>query len=117
MQKFSNIAGQHNDKVKDIGRTLASNRFPSTMDSFWFSIGSDIIINPFDLVTVRHIFNTRTIGMVKELQATEQVGTAARVDVMANTGVENESGKITPIGMPVGPEKSVRFATDREIIF
>ncbi len=63
------------------------------MDSFWFSINPDIIISPFDFVTVGHIFNTRTIGMVKELQALEDVGTGARVAIMANTGIENHSTK------------------------
>jgi uncharacterized protein len=117
MQKLNNIVGQQSDKGKDIGKTLALDKFPNTMDSFWFSINPNIVINPFDFVTVRHIFNTRTIGMVKELHAAEEVGTAARVAVMANTGIENGSGKTIPIGMPVGPSKSVRFASEREVIF
>jgi DNA helicase HerA-like ATPase len=117
MQESNDFIGPQNEKGRDIGQTLASDRFPNTMDSFWFSINPDVVINPFDFVTVRHIFKTRTIGMVKELQAEYEVGTAARVAVMANTGIENESGKIIPIGMPVGPAKSVRFATEREVIF
>src|SRR5919198_4248783 len=117
MQELNNLTGQQNDKGKDIGKTLASDKFPNTMDSFWFSINPDIVINPFDFVTVRHILKTRTIGMVKELQAADEVGTAAMVAVMANTGIEKESGKSIPIGMPVGPAKPVRFATEREVIF
>nr|MDQ3562426.1 hypothetical protein [Thermoproteota archaeon] len=104
-------------KDKDIGKTLASDRFPNTMDSFWFSIHPGIILSPFDFVTVRHLFNTRTVGMVKELRATEEVGTVARVAVMANTGIENDSGKATSVGMPVGAAKSVRFADQKEVIF
>lgn len=117
MQELNNLIRQKNDKDKDIGKTLASDRFPNTMDSFWFSINPDIIISPFDFVTVRHIFNTRTIGMVKELKATEDIGTAARVAVMANTGIENDQVKTISIGMPVGAAKSVRFATQKEVIF
>src|SRR5215210_7993848 len=101
MQEF-NLVRHKNDKDKDIGKTLASERFPNNMDSFWFSINPGIIINPFDFVAVRHIFNTRTIGMVKELQSLEDVGTAARVAIMANTGIENNSAKNISIGMPVG---------------
>jgi DNA helicase HerA-like ATPase len=112
-----NLVRQKNGKDKDIGKTLASDRFPNTMDSFWFSINPDIIISPFDFVTVRHIFNTRTIGMVKELRATEDIGTAARVAVMANTGIESDSVKTIAIGMPVGAAKPVRFATQKEVIF
>jgi DNA helicase HerA-like ATPase len=117
MQELNNIVGQKNGKDKDIGKTLASDRFPNTMDSFWFSINPDIIISPFDFVTVRHIFNTRTIGMVKELKAAEDIGTAARVAVMANTGIESDSVKTIAIQMPVGEAKPVRFATQKEVIF
>ena len=112
-----NLVREKNGKDKDIGKTLASDRFPNTMDSFWFSINPDVIISPFDFVTVRHIFNTRTMGMVKELRATEDIGTAARVAVMANTGIESDSVKTIAIGMPVGAAKPVRFATQKEVIF
>ncbi|MDQ4066428.1 MAG: hypothetical protein M3114_02435 [Thermoproteota archaeon] len=119
MQELNKIVRQKSDngKDKDIGKTLASDRFPNTMDSFWFSINPDIIISPFDFVTVRHIFNTRTIGMVKELKAAEDIGTAARVAVMANTGIESDSVKTIAIQMPVGEAKHVRFATQKEVIF
>jgi DNA helicase HerA-like ATPase len=119
VQELNKVVRQKNDKGKDkdIGKTLASDRFPNTMDSFWFSINPDIIISPFDFVTVRHIFNTRTIGMVKELKAAEDIGTAARVAVMANTGIESDSVKTIAIQMPVGEAKHVRFATQKEVIF
>src|SRR5688500_17215092 len=112
-----NLVRQKNGKQKDIGKTLASDRFPNTMDSFWFSINPDTIISPFDFVTVSHIFNTRTIVMVNELKATEDIGTAVRVVVMANTGIENDSIKTVSIWMPVGAAKPVRFATQKDVIF
>ena len=68
-----NLARQSNDKDKDIGKTLASDRFPNTMDSFWFSIHPGVIVSPFDFVMVRHLFNTRTIGMIKEINPIEYV--------------------------------------------
>jgi hypothetical protein len=111
-----NILQRNNGNDKDIGKTLASDRFPNTMDSFWFSINPDVLISPFDFVTVKHVFDTRTIGIVKELIATEDIGTAARVAVMANTGIENQT-KTIGIEMPVGPAKSVRFSTQKEVIF
>src|ERR687885_674653 len=120
MQELNNnLLRQKNGKDKAIGKTLASDRFPNTMDSFWFSINHDIIISPFDFVTVKHIFETRTIGMVKELIATEDIGTAARVAVMANTGIEkNDLAMTFPVGgMPIGAAKPVRFANQKEVIF
>ncbi|MFL6493871.1 MAG: hypothetical protein ACJ70N_03605 [Nitrososphaera sp.] len=111
------ITGHKNGKDRDIGRTLASDRFPNTMDSFWFSINPKVVISPFDFVTVRHVFNTRTIGMVKELSAIEEMGTVARVAVMVNTGIEKDSARAVSIGMPVGSAKPVRFAMREEVIF
>ncbi len=107
----------HGAKSRDIGRTLATERFLNTMDGFWFSINSDNIVNPFDFVTVGHIHGTRTTGIVKDLQATDAVGIVAKVAIMANTGIENAAGKNVPIEMPVGGGKPVRFANEKEIMF
>ena len=52
-----------------IGRTIVSDKFPITMDTFWATINSNVIINPFDFVTAENLHNTRTIGIVKELQS------------------------------------------------
>jgi DNA helicase HerA-like ATPase len=51
-----------------IGRTIVSDKFPITMDNFWVATDSNVIVNPFDYVTVKNLHNTRTIGIVKELQ-------------------------------------------------
>ena len=54
--------------LNPIGQTFVSDKFPITMDNFWFAINSKVIISPFDFVTVENLHNTRTIGIVKELQ-------------------------------------------------
>ena len=51
-----------------IGQTFVSDKFPITMDNFWFAINSKVVVNPFDFVTVKNLHNTRTVGIVKELQ-------------------------------------------------
>ena len=53
----------------EIGKTIASEKFLNTMDSFWFALKPNIIINSFDFVTVDNLFDSKTIGIVKELQA------------------------------------------------
>jgi hypothetical protein len=99
--------------------TIASEKFRSSMDSFWFSVSSGIIINPFDFVSVENLFETKTIGIVKELQVIpsgftdlknpskknndnsfpEQIGeqehdtTIARAAIMGNTGFKAEQMK------------------------
>ncbi len=139
---------------KDIGKTIASKRFLNNMDGFWFAIKPNIMVNSFDFVTVDNLHNSKTIGIVKELQAVtendytgyfldnqknstkrEQLGEGegekqqlwdnhskglvlAKVGIMANTGAKVEALKeAISINFPVGTGKSVRFATEDEIIF
>ena len=54
--------------LTEVGQTIVSDKFPITMDSFWFAINSDVVINPFDFVTAENFHDTRTIGIVKELR-------------------------------------------------
>jgi uncharacterized protein len=54
---------------QEIGKTIASEKFLNTMDSFWFALKPNVIINSFDFVTVENLFDSRSIGIVKELQA------------------------------------------------
>lgn len=54
--------------LTQIGRTIVSDKFPITMDNFWFAINSNVIVNPFDFVTVKNLHNTMTVGIIKELQ-------------------------------------------------
>jgi uncharacterized protein len=62
--------------VNRIGRTVESERFPITMDEFWFSILPSVIVGPFDFVSVDNIYNTRTIGIVKELRTVSRIRSA-----------------------------------------
>ena len=54
---------------QEIGKTIASERFLNTMDGFWFALKPNVIINSFDFVTVDNLFDSKSIGIVKELQA------------------------------------------------
>jgi DNA helicase HerA-like ATPase len=130
--------------ITEIGKTVASDKFPNTMDSFWFVINSNVVINVFDFVTVDNIYNSKTIGIVKELQVVPNIsddyytylspeqqhnkvsapnplnGTIlAKAAVMANTaGKLREAQKENvSINLPVGINKSVKFANAEEIIF
>ena len=131
----------------EIGKTIASKRFLNNMDGFWFAVKPNTIINSFDFVTVDNLRNSKTIGIIKELQAVaenlyddyddyvtdhqknqnklEKLGSdspkgsvLAKVGIMANTGATMEDGKeAISINFPVGTGKPVRFATEDEIIF
>jgi hypothetical protein len=54
---------------REIGKTIASDKFPNTIDDFWFMINPNIIINPFDFDSLENIYKTNTIGIVKHLQS------------------------------------------------
>jgi uncharacterized protein len=152
---------------QEIGTTIASERFLNTMDGFWFALKPNVIINSFDFVTVDNLFNTKSIGIIKELQAAtsehdyyynhylsnnqiiagtneqlkpkgkdkeyndeekeqnEQLSQRqlnsiilVKVAIMANTGVKTRGyeGSIS-VNFPVGVSKTVRFATEDEILF
>ena len=57
---------------QEIGKTIASEKFLNTMDGFWFALNPNVIINSFDFVTVNNLFDSKTIGIVKELQAVDE---------------------------------------------
>lgn len=54
---------------REIGKTIASDKFTNTLDDFWFMINPNVIINPFDFVSVENIYKTKAIGIVKHLQS------------------------------------------------
>jgi DNA helicase HerA-like ATPase len=54
--------------LTEIGKTIVSDKFPITMDNFWFALNSNVVANPFDFITVENLHSTRTIGIIKELQ-------------------------------------------------
>ena len=118
--------------ISGVGKTIISEKFPSTMDGFWFSVNYGTIINPFDFVSVENLYNTRTVGIVKELQAikADDLGlvekkvqqqkdiTVAKVAVMGNTGtkLDQMNGKVS-ISMPVRIDKAVNLANVDELVF
>ena len=119
--------------ISQVGKTIISEKFPSTMDGFWFSVNYGTIINPFDFVSVENLYNTRTVGIVKELQAVKvdnlEVNkkklqqqqkdiTVAKVAVMGNTGTKlDEMNGNVSISMPVRIDKTVNLANVDELVF
>lgn len=50
-----------------IGRIAALEKCPTTIDSFCFWTDKDTILNPFDVVVVEHLNNSKTYGVVEEI--------------------------------------------------
>ncbi len=52
---------------KLIGRVVATEKNPTTIDSFTFWTQSDLILNPFDIVKVEHINGSSSYGVIEEI--------------------------------------------------
>lgn len=52
---------------KMIGKVLATEKTPSTMEEFYFWTKPKLILNPFDVVKVNHVNNSVTYGVIEEI--------------------------------------------------
>lgn len=53
--------------MKQIGKIVATEKIPTTIEEFYFWTDKERIINPFDVVKVNHIHNSITYGVVEEI--------------------------------------------------
>ena len=52
---------------KIIGKILATEKNPSTMEEFYFWTNPKLILNPFDVVKVNHVNKSITYGVIEEI--------------------------------------------------
>jgi hypothetical protein len=52
---------------KIIGKVAATEKAPTTIDVFFFWTDKNRILNPFDVVKVKHIDSSRTFGVIEEI--------------------------------------------------
>jgi len=50
-----------------IGKIVATEKNPTTVDDFFFWTSQDEILNPFDVIKVEHINNSITYGVIEEI--------------------------------------------------
>ena len=53
--------------MKKIGKIIATEKVPTTVDEFFFWTDKHLILKPFDVVKVQHIKNSVTFGVVEEI--------------------------------------------------
>lgn len=51
----------------DIGRVLATEKRPTTIDDFTFWTDPQLILNPFDIVKVQHVNNSYSYGVIEDI--------------------------------------------------
>ena len=52
---------------RTIGKVIATEKSPSTIDDFYFWTKSEMILNPFDVVKVTHLQNSVSYGVIEEI--------------------------------------------------
>ena len=50
-----------------IGRVLATEKNPTTIDDFTFWTDPELILNPFDIVKVQHVNNSYSYGVIEDI--------------------------------------------------
>ena len=50
-----------------IGRILATEKCPTTIDDFTFWTDPELILNPFDIVKVEHVNNSYSYGVIEDI--------------------------------------------------
>lgn len=53
--------------MKIIGKISALENRPTTIDDFYFWTRSEQILDPFDVVVVEHLNNSKTFGVIEEI--------------------------------------------------
>jgi hypothetical protein len=79
---------------KSIGKTIAADSHPSTIDAYWFVVTPGTILNTFDFVTVNN-FKSKTIGLVQDIRALPSVVLNDKTvyDELAEYGEKDKSVK------------------------
>ena len=52
---------------KVIGRVLATEKCPTTIDKFTFWTKSSLILNPFDVVKIQHVNGSYSYGVIEDI--------------------------------------------------
>ena len=52
---------------KLIGRVIATEKKPTSVDTFAFWTDSKLILNPFDIVRVDHVNGSRSYGVIEDI--------------------------------------------------
>ena len=121
-------------KIKEVGKTSATDKGPTTSEKFTFWLAPGVIVNPFDIVEVEQVSHegkSKTFGLVTTLEHRTDSPTHLANFISSNFGELTEDPN-TPrqgttiahvnvlsndkdIYMPVSSEKVVKFADEKGI--
>ena len=118
-------------KNKLIGRIVATEKSPTTMDKFQFWTNSDLKLNAFDVVKVKHIDNSYSYGVIENISHITDAQSFLTNFISSDFGDVNVKSPTLRIGMnyvealiafndkniytPVHSDAEVYLATSEEI--
>lgn len=114
-----------------IGRVIATEKVPTTMDDFCFWTDKSLILNPFDVVKVEHVNKSNTFAVIEEISHITDCASFLSDFISSDFGDVNASEGTYRIGMnyvkakvvgndknifiPVQSSAKVHLATKEEV--
>lgn len=98
--------------MKQIGKIIATEKAPTTVDEFFFWTNTDRIIKPFDVVKVNHINNSVTFGVVEEISHLTDGASFLAGFISSDFGDVNAAAYTQRIGMNYVKAKVVANSHD-----
>lgn len=118
--------------METIGKIIATEKQPSTIEDFTFWTKRDLKLKPFDVVVVEHVQDTKTFGVIEEISHITDSPSALAGYISSDFGdIESESyterigmnyvkckvvGNTGNIYIPVQEGRKVFLATEDEIM-
>ena len=115
-----------------IGKIIATEKQPSTIEEFTFWTKKDLKLKPFDVVVVEHVENSKTYGVVEEISHMTDSPSALAGYISSDFGDVDASAYTERIGMnyvkckvvgndnnifiPVQEGRKVYLATEEQIM-
>jgi len=82
-----------------IGRVLATEKSPTTIDAFTFWTAPDLILNPFDIVKVQHVNNSFSYGVIEDIAHITDASSFLTNFISSDFGDVNAEENTLRIGM------------------
>lgn len=82
-----------------IGKVIATEKNPSTIDEFYFWTKTDLILNPFDVVKIDHIRNSKSFAVIEEISHITDAANFLANYISSDFGDIESGGNTYRVGM------------------
>lgn len=82
-----------------IGRVLATEKKPTTIDDFTFWTAPELILNPFDIVKVQHVNNSFSYGVIEDIAHIIDAASFLTNFISSDFGDVSAEGNTLRVGM------------------